>query len=774
MFDNIPHEMRLFKQFVVWRYEDLDSKKPTKVPYSATTGRHANVNVPETWCSFDQAVHSVTTSHWYNGIGFVLTDNDPFAFIDLDDSNGDQTIIERQTKIFQQFDSFAEKSPSGKGLHIIVKGAVPAGRKRSMVEIYSSGRYMTMTGDVYRNAPINDHNQLLNVLWTEMGAGDKATVVYAGLAEAKHTDEEILNSATNAANGEKFTNLYSGNWESYYQSQSEADFALVDIIAFYSENRAQTCRMFRASQLGQRDKAKRNDYMKWMLDRCFDRLLPPIDISGLQNQLEKAIEVNKQKDEEQAASLNERVNIETVQQPIPATLKPSNDIYSVPPGLVGEIAKYIYEQAPRPVPEIALAGAVGMMSGIVGRAYNVSGTGLNQYIMLIAKSGVGKEAMPSGIDKIFAEVTKAVPCASDFRGPAEIASPQAISNYMANGPKSFASVMDEFGITLNAMGSVNAAPSLEGLRRFLLSIYTKSGLGNLVLPSIWADKAKNTKSILSPAFSILGYSSPEVYYEGLHEGLILQGLLPRFTGIEYKGELPDFNENFLNAVPSFDLVKRVSEVCANALMLNSQNKVINVAFTNDAQLMFNEFRNQFDDRQRITDKDTVKRMWSRVHVKAMKLAAVVAVGCNPYDPTITATIATWATSIVAADTENLLIRVNSGEIGVDNDETRQIAKVGEVIRKLVVSPWEEVQSYMDGLSNLHANKIIPYSYIQRNLVSVAVFRKDRMGATGALKRALQTLMERGDIEEIPRATLKKNYGTGCKAYMISNMKAFDL
>ena len=55
----------------------------------------------------------------------------------------------------------------------------------------------------------------------------------------------------------------------------EADFALVDILAFYSHNKAQIARIFRASALGQRDKAKRNDYVNYMLNKCFDRILPP-------------------------------------------------------------------------------------------------------------------------------------------------------------------------------------------------------------------------------------------------------------------------------------------------------------------------------------------------------------------------------------------------------------------------------------------------------------------------------------------------------------------
>jgi len=772
-YNNIPQEMRLFAQWVVWRFEDTDSAKPTKVPYSPNTGRLASVTDPNTWATFDQACHAATSSNWYDGIGFVLTEADPYAFIDLDDTKGDQTALDRQIKIFNEFNSYAERSPSGAGLHIIVKGQLPSGRRRSFIEIYSSGRYMTMTGEVYRDAPINDFGELLNVLWSQMATGNQAAAVYAGLAEAKEPDEVVLQRATDAANGEKFANLYAGRWQDYYPSQSEADFALVDIIAFYTQNRAQISRLFRASGLGEREKAKRDDYVNYMLNKCFDRMLPPVDIDGLQNQLNEAIAKRQKEDQERAASLNNTVPVADDSDVGP--LIPKNELYSVPPGLIGEIAQFIYAQAPRPVPEIALAGALGMVAGIVGRAYNISGTGLNQYMLLLAPTGTGKEAIASGIDKLFASVIRTVPAATDFIGPAEIASAQAIIKYMSKGPTSFVSLVGEFGIYLQQMASVNAAPHLMGLRRFLLDAYNKSGEGKVLRPSIYSDKDKNTTAVLSPSFSLLGESTPEKFYEGLHEGLISEGLLPRFTTIEYHGERPAFNPGHLHVQPSFELIDMLSTLCAHSLMLNSQHKAINVQYTPEAKAMFDEFDKHCDLQINSSDKEIRRHLWNRAHIKAMKLAGLVAVGCNPYDPTINIDVATWATNIIVADVRNLLDRFNAGEIGVDNDETKQLAKVVATVKEFVVSPWPDVSKYAgEGLSNLHSNKIVPYSFLQRKLAAVAVFRKDRIGSSGALKRALTTLTERGDLQEISRATLAKDYGTSARAFMVSNPRVFGL
>src|ERR1700761_5162711 len=154
---NIPDELKQLKQWVVWKYEDVGAAKPTKVPYNKN-GYPASVTNPDDWMTFDEACR-LSANH--SGIGFVFTKFDPYAFIDLDDTEGNEANLERQKRIAKEFNSYAEKSPSGKGLHIIVKGMLPQGRRRSHIEIYSSERYATFTGDVFNNAPINEYHALL-------------------------------------------------------------------------------------------------------------------------------------------------------------------------------------------------------------------------------------------------------------------------------------------------------------------------------------------------------------------------------------------------------------------------------------------------------------------------------------------------------------------------------------------------------------------------------------------------------------------------------------
>lgn len=761
--------MRTFRQWCVWRYEDLEGPKPTKVPYSAKTGRLASVTDGDTWSTYGEAI-TAAANGLYSGIGFVLTEFDPYCFIDLDDpyqKNQDgspkypnaQDILDRQIRVYSEFDSYAERSPSGAGLHVIVKGVVPSGRRRSAIEIYSSERYMTMTGNVYRDKPIMDYNSQINALWSQMGTGNNAIQYYFHGAEEKEPDAAVIEKATNAENGEKFVALLKGEYQSYYASQSEADLAFINIVAFYTQNKQQIFRIFKSSGLGQRDKAKRVDYFNWNVNKAFDRMLPPVDIEGLQNQIAEALAESKKKPPIVEV-------IEAVQS--------SPNPYSVPPGLLGRLAQFIHAAAPRPVPEIALAGAIGLMAGIVGRAYNVSGTGLNQYVLLLAPTGTGKEAIASGFDKLMAAVQRTVPAAMEFIGPAEISSAQALVKYLGKQANSFVSLVGEFGIAMQQMSSIHAPPHLIGLRRMLLDLYNKSGEGKMLRPTIYSDKEKNTVAVPAPAFTLLGESTPERFYECLTEGMITEGLLPRFSVIEYSGPRPPLNRGHQSVYPSFELTEQLATLCAHALMLNSQHKAIHVQVSQEAKILFDAFDLHCDNAINSSEREIRRHLWNRAHIKALKLASLLAIGNDPYQPVVDRESAQWAMNLINDDVRSLLVKFDAGEIGTDNDETKQLVKLIQIIREYVSRPWSEVEKYKCGSVHLHAERIIPYGYLHKRTTQISEFKKDKMGASYALKRTIKTLMERGDIQECSRATMMVNYKSHAVCYMVATPRVFGL
>lgn len=751
----IPEELKSCPQWVVWRFEDKQSKKPTKVPYSPFNGTtRANVNDSSTYGDYLSAV-DMCRSGWFDGIGFVLTKDDPFAFIDLDDTEGDFLLRQAQYEICQKLNSYTEFSPSGKGVHVIVRGSLPCGRKRNKVEMYSSGRFMTFTGNHIEGClyTIEDRNKEINDLFCSLGGKEECSFYDPNSPETK-TDSEILSIASNAENGEKFDILNSGDWQSLYPSQSEADFAYINIIAFYTQNREQIKRIFRNSQLGQRDKAKRDDYVSWMINKSFDRMLPPVDIESL------------------ITRFGDMVRNRPIPEPCPDKKTCDNSIYSVPPGLMGEIAQYIYTQAPRPVPEIALAAAIGLMAGICGRAYNVSSLGLNQYIMLLASTGTGKEAMAQGIDKIMGEVYKTVPAAIDFIGPAQIASAQALIKYMSKGPTSFVSIMGEIGLMLQQLNDPRAPAHLIGLKAMLLDMFNKSGHGSVLRPSIYSDKEKNTESVLAPSFTILGESTPERFYESFDEMSIAEGLLPRFTIIEYQGNRPPLNKDHVKYRPSGRLIERVSQLCAQCSMLNNSNKVVNVAIESDAASLFESFDKMADRKINAAERESVKQLWNRAHIKSLKLAALVAVGCDPYNPIINIEMAKWSIRITENDVERLQNRFESGFVGKESYDVKQIDSMKKVLIGYFTGSFDSVSKY--GVSTeMFAHKVIPFSFVQRRLVSCASYRNSKINATECIKRSIKTFVDVGALAEIGKRQAFETFGTRSLCYALSDINTLE-
>ena len=760
MFASIPSEMRQYPQWVVWRFEESDGAKPTKVPYDVKTGRMASVNDPRTWADYNTCVLAATAqgSH-YNGIGFVLTRDDPYSIIDLDDTGGNPDQLREQIKIFEAFDSYSERSVSKTGLHIIVKGSVPSGRRRNKVELYHSERFMIMTGDVFEAKPIAERQELLSQMWHEMGGG-KAAAMYDGDSPQTLTDEEVIDKALRAVNGPKFEKLHTGAWQDLYQSQSEADFAYVDILAFYTQNREQLKRLFRASPLGQREKAQRDDYVAYMVNKSFDRMLPPVRFDSVYNAIEQ--ELAKARAGAVAVAETPAEVIERAKVELPP-----------PPGLMGEIAQFIYNAAPRPVPEIALVGAIGYMAGIAGRAYNVSGTGLNQYVMLLAPTGTGKEGIARGVSRLAAAVSDITPKGNEHVGPGEIASGQALIKELGRRMPSFVSILGEIGLRLKSMSGDYVSPADNMLKRAWLDLYNKSGKNDLLQPSIYSDKDKGTGQILAPAFSMIGESTPETFYGNLTESMISDGLLPRFTIVEYIGKRPRRNDSAVYAQPSPELIQKLKTLCVIANDLNSKNDVRHVATDPMAQEYLDEFDRFCDDQINASDRDVVRQLWNRAHLKVLKLSALIAVGVNPGVPIITLVEAEWARTQVERDIRNLLARFEAGSFGMAHSDTAEDKQVQAVIRKIqayVSGEYTEV-AYKYGVSvEMHRDKVVPYVLLQRTLAATVAFAKDKAGASRALQRSIQTLIDNGDLQEVGKREMQERFGFGGKAYVITNVR----
>lgn len=442
-----------------------------------------------------------------------------------------------------------------------------------------------------------------------------------------------------------------------------------------------------------------------------------------------------------------------------------------PPGLIGDIAEYIFQQSPRPHASISLAGAIALLSGICGRAYNThTGAGLNQYILVLAPTGMGKEAAASGIAKLIAAITPSVVSASDFKGPTFV-SAAGLLKWLAEHP-CFVSVVGEVGYLLKRLSASRITPNDAALLAILLDLYAKSGAGSVFDPLAYSDKEKQTKAIIAPSLTILGESVPGVVFEALSESVVLSGLLPRFLVIEATGARVDLVEGAGTVQPPSDLVQRLADLAAHCLSMGHNGTVQHVQASPEAASLLRDFDRWTTAQINAHNSEAQRELWNRAHLKALKLASVIAVGMDRFNPVIGPKCAEWAIALVVEQTNSLIAKFDAGEVGeIGGNEIKQQNELLKAIGQYLSEPIDRLGNYGGFTFDMHRDGVVTGTYLSRRLIKLKCF-EDKIGATNALKRAIATLLEGDELREMPKLQMQAKYGSSPKAYVVANPTRF--
>ena len=758
-------------------------RRSDKVPLNPRTGELASVTNPLDWSDFHTAWACCSANNTL-GLGFVLTDNDPYCVIDLDDANGVESIIKVQQQIAQAFNSYSEVSPSGKGLHIWIKANIPSGKRKAeyKTEVYSSGRYMTVTFDAFNSVAIADRQELAMQLWEDMGGVDTPAAIFESI-EAVLTDDDVCRLCANGSNGngEMFLELYKGSWQNYFPSQSEADLALCNILAFYTDDKNQVVRIFRTSELGKRKKALRDDYFfneKWgLVTKAFDQKTPIIDLSQLIADGKQKFEAERLANEQRSKGISDISDVSTSDNN--ATHTDSSDDETIdtdeleepkynwtqPPGLIGEIATFIYYNAVNPVKEVAVAASIAYMAGIAGRGYNYSRTGLNQYVVLLANTAGGKEGAAQGMNKLTHAVREFVPAFERFIGPAGIASPQALIKQLVETP-CFLTHKDEFGIWLQKITSKYARGAELELRGMLLALFGKSGAKETFQGMIYSDRQKNSPSVDSPALSIFGDSTQQEFYKALSEDSITEGLVPRLTVIESSDDRPTYNEWGNFHPPSPELITKLASLGKRCLELELLKSPIHVRDTPEAKAFSLNFREYCVDQVFEDRESPVAQIWSRAHLRMIRLAALVAVGVDMDNPIVTLEYMEWAKAVIVHGVEVIQKRYLQGKVGEKSLALEQRIAVSKLIRKFCKSgayttTWDKAYGIT---KDMWKARVVTHRYLLNNTYRLGCFKNDHNPAQ-AFRSLLAELEVNGNLQKIDMAKVKNTQKHGVAYYV---------
>ena len=155
----IPQELRDRAQWITWRYlRRSGDPKPQKVPTDPQTGQNlTGYTKGQGWMAFADAVTAFEDNPDLAGVGYVLDSADPFVGVDMDHClNPDTGELADWAKVhIDEFATYTEASPSGTGVRMFVRGELPAGapNKAGDREVYQSGRFLTVTGNILADAP---------------------------------------------------------------------------------------------------------------------------------------------------------------------------------------------------------------------------------------------------------------------------------------------------------------------------------------------------------------------------------------------------------------------------------------------------------------------------------------------------------------------------------------------------------------------------------------------------------------------------------------------
>ena len=410
-----------------------------------------------------------------------------------------------------------------------------------------------------------------------------------------------------------------------------------------------------------------------------------------------------------------------VEQPPTARPEPWHPIHDIPQNsVVRAIADYIYAQAPRQNRTFASVAAIALWAGIVGRNVNVMNAGLNLYFLVIAGTGRGKDGMVSGITKLVEAIAKTMPNARNLVS-GKFASAQAILQHLKANPGTL-SIQGEGEYLFRRLTSPKASQNDQELLQTLLELFSKSGLGQVFTGYRKADLAASVAQIYSPTFTLLTEGTFGLIDALLDNESIRRGLGPRCSVVISEAARPDLNPDAKNATPDQKLVEYLAGVVSWASSYSSPLQVVNTTFSEEANEIQTAFDRETTSYINNSGNNVEAELWNRSHLKAVKTAALIAAGFNPYCPQIDATTMQWAIAVERFNVNQLLSTMESGEVGEVTEDVR-LSRIIKACAEYVNQrePWLFPKGYRVD-AELHDCKIISNRPIGTALQSVLACR----------------------------------------------------
>jgi Mn-dependent DtxR family transcriptional regulator len=189
--------LKNIKRWIVWKYLPDGRKVPINIHSEPKKYRAWDKNDPDIWMSYDNAVRLKKNLHVVDGIGFVPKKGDGIVFLDFDDVvdlEAGEIIKPWVLDLIKKVGSYTETTPSRTGLRVPVMGNLPCRVGHvvldgNILEAYDQDQFLTITENVYLDAPIREAQELLDRLVPYKRTKEKKTGDVSEVTISKDLEE---------------------------------------------------------------------------------------------------------------------------------------------------------------------------------------------------------------------------------------------------------------------------------------------------------------------------------------------------------------------------------------------------------------------------------------------------------------------------------------------------------------------------------------------------------------------------------------------------------
>jgi len=612
-YSGIPEELKDRRIWMLWLNE-----QGTKIPYR-TGGTRGSSTDPTAWTTFDSVCRQ---EDLYAGIAIAITH--PYTGIDLDgclDAHG--LLADWAAAIVEEFRgvAYCEISPSGTGLKLITRARKPAAAKcvakmgegKCQVEIYDKGRFWAMTGRVWSGMDsIGDGSEALRRLcerlWPAAEAKPVQMVRIGSVSDLADRARQYVERVPGEVRGNLRNAAFklAGNLHAFVGDSGErlSDADVEELLTSWNQRNSPPLRqeeLAEATVNGRKNGTLPADKVPGVIRIEQDS---EVDISGILSGGRSEPEPEREKLADPGA--------------FPADLQI--------PGLIGELIDWNLRTAHYPLPELAMAGALALMSTITGgKVENAEHSRTNLYIVGLAPSGGGKDHSRRLNRQILRESG-----APEMVGPERFGSHAGIVSALdAQWCQLFQ--VDEIAHLIMAMQH-KSAPHLANISSILMQVY--SSVGEIFTADAYGDRAK-VKQLHYPHAVIYGSAVPEGFWEAVSEENLKGGLIGRtlvFESPKYVArQKPERSRELPASILTHSrawvqLKTHGGNLEASGVSGGAHPKMLH--WSPEAEQRLDNHGDRISDR-RIEEDPVTAAIWSRASEKTNKIAMLFA--CSRFD-----------------------------------------------------------------------------------------------------------------------------------------------